>query len=426
MAYQIAKGVQLQVVPTKKFKNTKVVINFTFPTNHRNFAKLALLAELLENASAKYNSEMLVSRKLSEMFGASYGVSVLRYGNQHTLQMKMTYPNDRFLPGDRDLTTQVFSFLKEMIENPLVNEGQFDAAYFKIHQTNMINYLDSIVDNKEYYATLQLQQLYYPNDPDHGAFLLGDVASFKQITPKQLYTYYLTILKTAEITILVGGDVATDKIQTELSRFRSFGDRQTAKYELRVIPAPVSQVATGEQILVGSQSILSMGYQLPIYFGDQDYFSAMIFNQLFGGSSQSLLFTNVREKKSLAYDIHSNYNSLFGMVTVQAGIDQKNKKQVSQMVPQQLNKIIAGDYDDQLLAGIKQALINQHRSEGDHLAALIDKQYLQQIMGFSIADTEWESQVNSVTRTAISAVAKQLQLRAVFTLNSEEGTNGVN
>lgn len=85
MAYQIANGVQLQVVPTKKFKNTKVVINFTFPTNHRNFAKLALLAELLENASAKYNSEMLVSRKLSEMFGASYGVSVLRYGNQHTL-----------------------------------------------------------------------------------------------------------------------------------------------------------------------------------------------------------------------------------------------------------------------------------------------------------------------------------------------------
>lgn len=95
------------------------------------------------------------------------------------------------------------------------------------------------------------------------------------------------------------------------------------------------------------------------------------------------------------------------------------------MVPQQLNKIVAGDYDDQLLAGIKQALINQHRSEGDHLAALIDKQYLQQIMGFSIADTEWESQVNSVNRTAISAVAKRLQLRAVFTLNSEEGTNGV-
>ncbi|WP_243674141.1 hypothetical protein [Lentilactobacillus kisonensis] len=171
MKYHVANGVQLQVVPTEKFKNTKIMINLTFPTDHRNFAKLALLAELLENSAAEYQSEMLVSRKLSEMYGASYGVSVLRYGNQHTLQIKMTYPNDDYLPNtDRNLTAEIFTFLQNMIEKPFLDNDQFNLNSFKIHQTNMINYLESIADNKAFYATLQLQKLYYPNDPNHGSF----------------------------------------------------------------------------------------------------------------------------------------------------------------------------------------------------------------------------------------------------------------
>lgn len=170
MKYEIAKGIRLTTIPTTKFKNTKIVINFTFPAQHQNYAKLALLAELLENCSAQYNSELLVSRQLSKMYGASFGVTVLRYGNQHTLQVSITFPNDKYLPPKSELTNEVLAFLKEMIEDPFVDGDQFDQEYFRIHQSNMVNYLDSIQDNKEFFSTLELQRLYYPNDPDHGDF----------------------------------------------------------------------------------------------------------------------------------------------------------------------------------------------------------------------------------------------------------------
>lgn len=424
MKYHVANGVQLQVVPTEKFKNTKIMINLTFPTDHRNFAKLALLAELLENSAAEYQSEMLVSRKLSEMYGASYGVSVLRYGNQHTLQIKMTYPNDDYLPNtDRNLTAEIFTFLQNMIEKPFLDNDQFNLNSFKIQQTNMINYLESIADNKAFYATLQLQKLYYPNDPNHGSFLMGSVDALKQITSKELYQYYRQVLRTAEITILVGGKVDPENILDQVHQFKTFSDRSITPYELTVVPAAIKQPLTRSQSIEGAQSILSLGYQLPIYFGNSDYFAAMIFNQLFGGSSLSLLFTNVRERDSLAYDIHSNYNSLFGMVTVQAGIDFQNEAKVLTMISDQLNKIIVGDYKDTLLTGIKQSLINHHRSEGDHLAALMDKQYLQQIMQISISDQDWEAQVEAVSRDEIQRVAKRLKLRATFSLNSREATD---
>ncbi|GHP12608.1 peptidase M16 [Lentilactobacillus fungorum] len=420
MEYRVANGVLLQVVPTDKFKNMKIMINLTSPIDHRNFAKLALLAELLENASAKYRSEMAVSRKLSAMYGASYGVSVLRYGNQHTLQIKMTYPNDQYLPDDHDLTAEVFAFLKEMIERPLVVAGQFEQAYFKIHQTNMINYLESIVDNKEYEGTLQLQKLYYPNDRDHGDFLLGSASEIRKITSEELLRYYRQVLAQAEVTVLVGGHVDSGKILAEVRRFKTFKDRPITSYPLLVVPDPVQQVAIKRQVITGSQSVLSLGYQLPIYFGSQDYFAAMIFNQLFGGSTRSLLFTNVREKASLAYDIHSNYSSLFGMVTVQAGIDGQNEKRVTQLIHEQLDHLAQGDFTDELLMGIKRSLINQHRSESDHLGALMDNEYLQHITKFSISDNDWENQVRLVNRSQLKAVATQLKLRAIVALNSGE------
>lgn len=197
---------------------------------------------------------------------------------------------------------------------------------------------------------------------------MGNQQEMGQISSPELYTFYRHVLATAKISILVGGDLPEADVLKGFKQFESFNDRTPADYQLRVHPAPIAEVQRGAKNIEGSQSVLSIAYELPIYFGDEDYFPAVIFNQLFGGSSRSLLFTNVREKHSLAYDIHSSYNSLVGMDSVQAGIDFQNEEQVTQMVADQLQQMVDGHYSDELLDGVKHALINQHRSEADHLA----------------------------------------------------------
>nr|WP_279592789.1 insulinase family protein [Lentilactobacillus kefiri] len=247
---------------------------------------------------------------------------------------------------------------------------------------------------------------------------MGTPKETKAITSPKLYEFYGQVLSQSKISILVGGDLDENVVVNGFKKFRSFVDRTPDTFDLKVVPDNVEKVQRGTKNIAGSQSVLSIAYRLPIYFGDAQYFPAVIFNQLFGGSSRSLLFTNVREKNSMAYDIHSSYNSLVGMASVQAGIDYKNEERVTEMVAEQLKQMIDGHYSDELLEGVKQALINQHRSEADHLSALIEKQYVQQIMGFSLSDADWESQVEAVNREQISEVAKQMSLRAVYQLNS--------
>lgn len=423
MEYQVANGVKLRTIHTTKFKNTKILINLTFPAHSQNYGKLAMLAELLQNCSAKYHSELLVSRQLSRMYGASYGVTVLRYGNQHTLQIKISFPNDKYLPSKERLMTEILEFLEEMIEKPYISGVGFNQAYFEIHQNNLVNYLNSIADNKEYYAVLKLQKLYYPNDPDHGNFLLGSGREISELDSKSLYSFYQQVMKTSAITILVAGEIDDQEVLRGVEHFRYFVDRPVTKYELRVMPQPVESLQSASEKIDGSQSILNVGYELPVYFGDEEYFPAVIFNQLFGSSTRSLLFTNVREKASLAYDIHSSYNSLAGIVTVQAGIDYQNEQQVLELIPAQITKLLHGDYSDQLMDGVKQSMINQHRSEADHLSAVIEKRYIQQIMNIDYPDTVWEERINSVTKDDIKKIAAKVKLRAIFALNSQGANN---
>ena len=51
-------------------------------------------------------------------------------------------------------------------------------------------------------------------------------------------------------------------------------------------------------------------------------------NALFGGTPLSLLFTNVREKASLAYYASSNIDAFRGAVMVQTGIESHQKERV--------------------------------------------------------------------------------------------------
>ncbi|GAF35224.1 EF-P 5-aminopentanol modification-associated protein YfmF [Lentilactobacillus farraginis] len=423
MNIQIAKGVNLNVIQTEQFKNNTIMFNFSVPSRHENFSKLALLADLLENAADAYPGEMLVSRKLSEMYGAGYGVTVLRYGEQHTLRIRLTFPNNRYLPNQADLLEQGLAFLREMIERPFIRGNQFEPRYFKIHQKNLARYIQGIPDNREFFSVLQLQKLYYANNLDEGTYLLGDVAGMQQLHGDDLYHFYQNFLRQARITIVAAGRINAEQVVSQLNRFSIFNDRDYSALRLFIEPQLPNNPREGKDTFPGSQSLLNLAYRLPVYYGSSEYFAANVFNQLFGASTRSLLFTNIREKSSLAYDIHSNYNSLAGMLSIQAGINAQNLVQVMHMINTQIEAAKSGAFSDELLAGVKKSMINQHRAQSDYLNTLAERQYVRQTSHVNYQPAQWEASVNAVTKMKIAEIADQLHYEARYVLQSQEENN---
>ncbi|WP_052127778.1 EF-P 5-aminopentanol modification-associated protein YfmF [Lentilactobacillus curieae] len=407
---------------TDKFKTTKITIYFTLKSDEKNFAKMALLSELLGNATSKYSSETEVSRQLSRMYGASFGVTVLRYGDVHTLRINISFPNDKYLPDNHHVVSEIMGFLDEVINHPLIGGNQFEESFFNLHKANLLNYFNSIIENREYYATIQLQKLMFPNDINHGSFLYGTIDQLQKTTAADLFDFYQWLLKNANIMGFIGGHI-DDEFVNQLDEIIPNTDHQFVKLDPFVKLPQIDKVARKEQKLEIDQTVLTMGYELPILSNDPDYYNAIVLNQVLGGSPQSVLFNDVREDQSLAYDISSSYNSLNGTLSVSAGILPQNQPLVEDLVAKSIEKIMNGNIDDTVISGIKQSLIDQRKSSADSLGAQIEKLFVKEITNASVDDDDFIAGVKSVKKSDVVDLAKQIKLRAVFALKGNGGSD---
>lgn len=159
-----------------------------------------------------------------------------------------------------------------------------------------------------------------------------------------------------------------------------------------------------------------MGYRLPFFYNDNDFMSAILFNAVFGGTPQSKLFKNVREKNSLAYSASSSYSSINGFLMVSTGINAKNYQQVIDIVEEQLNEIIDENIDLNTLNNIKAEMINAKKSVLDSPRQNIEQEFTNSLLNRSISFEEWEKLVLSVSISDIAKVARKLKLNSIFFL----------
>ena len=79
-------------------------------------------------------------------------------------------------------------------------------------------------------------------------------------------------------------------------------------------------------------------------------------NTLFGGSSNSKLFLNVREKLSLCYYASSLYHRQKGLITVSSGIEFQNYQRAYDEIMAQLEAVQKGELEDWELEGARSTL----------------------------------------------------------------------
>ena len=127
MQEELTAGITLNVIPTKQFKTTLINISFLTELSERSeLVMRTLLADLLETSSQKYPTQKDVALELSEMYGASFGTTVDRRGQVHSLNFILNCVNDNYLLEKIDLLAKSLAFLQEMIMRPLVDKQGFD------------------------------------------------------------------------------------------------------------------------------------------------------------------------------------------------------------------------------------------------------------------------------------------------------------
>ena len=415
MVYQLAEGVNLHVLPTKQYKTIRIFIRFTARLQQEVITKRSLLSSMLETNSLNYPDQTKLSAKLAELYGASFGLSVRKKGNLHWLNVGISFVNGEYV-NDPNLFSQAVDFLKEVLFYPNIKNRQFDQLTFDLEKNNLRLYLESLKEDKQTFASYALQELYFENSPEQKIPSLGVVEEIDKITARSLVAYYQEMMANDQIDIFVVGDVDPDKAAEAVGQL-PFEPRETAHPELFYTQPQVNIVKERQVREPIVQAKLNLAYQTNVYYDEPERFALMVFNGLFGGFPHSKLFMNVREKESLAYYASSSVDTFRGFMSVQTGIDEKNRNQVLRLIHEQLESLRNGEITDLELAQTKAMLRNQYLLSLDSPQAAIEASFLDSwLPETKLSDEEWLKRMESVTIKEIQQVAEQIELQAIFFL----------
>lgn len=409
----LTSGVYLHLLPEKKYKTIRINIRFSQVLREDNSTLRTLLASVLETNAKNYPTQRHVSQVLADLYGASFGINVGKKGTRHIVTISMNLVNDKFLT-EKNITQKAISFLKEMLFAPNITNDLFHEETFLREKENLLSYLKSVYEDKQTYSSLELQKLYF-KDPAQGIPSFGLKEQLEKVTNAQLVEAYTEMIEEDKVDILVVGDVTEEEMVSLFSEF-PFKEREEAieKVTYQQEFSPVIREKQERQEI--SQAKLNLAYRVKSSSVSEDYFTAVIFNGLFGGFPHSKLFLNVREKESLAYYASSSLDTFRSYLSVQTGIEGKNRDHVLHLITEQLESLQRGEISDLELMQTKANLKNQFLMTQDSPQGQMELYFRQVFLNECITEEMWLKKLGAVTVEDVSQYAKDVRLESIYFL----------
>lgn len=145
-----------------------------------------------------------------------------------------------------------------------------------------------------------------------------------------------------------------------------------------------------------------------------------MFNTLFGGTGESLLFKEIRDNLGLVYFISSSYDPYKGVLFIVSGINKTDYSVVLETINNIIQKIIDQDYSDEFLNITKTMQINGYIESLDSNIGLAARVSRDSLFHDKFDIDEVISRINSVTKDDITRAAKSLRKDTIYLLRDDK------
>ena len=413
---EIAPEVNLDYVRSDKFKTGTLSVQLITPINEKTASFGALLPSVLRRGTMSHPDMRSLSTALDLLYGSSIGCTVRKKGENQCIGFAASFIDEEFVPGGEKLLEPMCDLLGELLLDPVTRNGRFLNDYVESEKQNLIDAIRGIINDKRDYADLRLLQEMCRGER-YGVDKFGSIARVEKITNQTLFRYYQELLSTAHLELFYCGSAECHRVEEALLTAFSSLTRgpQTEPEPPRRFAAPSQPRLVTEEMDV-TQGKLSMGFRC-----DTDDEPAMILaNLMFGGSSNSKLFLNVREKLSLCYYASSTYVRSKGILTVSSGIETADYDRAEAEILRQLDEIRQGLWEDWELTAARESLLSALQALGDSQGALENYYLGLAATGRRETPEEMAALLRQVTPERIRAAAQSVQLDTIYFLKGKE------
>lgn len=418
--FKIQEGVYFTHIPETKFKDTRISISFLSPLKKENISANAVLPDLLSHGCKKYPSLRKVNQRLEELYGSKISSSVAKMGDYQVVTLSAIGPDDNFVPNTSNNIQNLFDLLCMMVFEPNLNGKSFDEKDIEREKYQLIEEIKSEKSDKRFYARQRCEEIMCKNEL-YGLNELGTIENAQKLTSDIIYSAWKNLLSESHIEIVMTGSGAHEPLVKKIKeKFDIIKRNYTPGPPTKIIES-ADKVTTVKENQNLAQGKLVMGFRTKVANPGADVSAFKVLNALFGGTPQSKLFMNVREKLSLCYYCSSRYNPHKGIMLVESGVENRNIEKAKKEILEQLKDITLGNFSDTELAETKLFLTQALRRSNDKLSAL-GQYYLSQ--AFEEKKKNFEDlikEISEVTREKVIELSSNITLDTIYILSGNEG-----
>ena len=401
----------------QSFRTDRLTGVFALPLQQDTAAEYAILPSLLTRSCAAYPTLAQFSRRLDELYGATVQGEIFRLGGWQLVAFSISYLNRRYTLDGSDLTAACTNLLLDMLFDPALDNGAFPADVFAQEQRCLLERLQGEVNNKRLYARQRCEELLCPDHP-FSYNPNGTEETVKALTPATAEAARKRMLAEANIHWLYQSADNTDALTRELdARFATLGERVVSTVHADATFAMKESELT--ETMQVSQAKLVLGFRIAVTEPDGDIVAAQLMNTLWGGCATSLLFTHVREEKSLCYYCASSYDRYAGIILVDSGIQAKDADAAREEILKQLDAIREGNFSDEELESARRCLIQRYNSACDNADNLENFYIGQTIYDNYLTPDQMRAKALEVTREDVCRAARLTHFDSLYMLMPE-------
>jgi predicted Zn-dependent peptidase len=363
---------------------------------------------MITDRSEKYPSKQDMSLKMDELFGLSLNAKTSSFGEAHTLEIRIKTLNERYtdFPHLKDSAAFLFS----CINNPLLNEITFKEAKINLDAT-----LRRIEDKPSYLGILRACEG-IGKGTTLSVFSQGNKEVLKTLTLDDVLSFHKRLIETIEPTILMMGDISS-KTKNDLLQILTFSKNNIKVNSIyRFEPKHNFRANIDKQF---DQSTLTQLYTTNVLYGDELYFPMRIMIIMLGQLPNSLLFQEVREKRSLCYSISAGSFNFDGIMSIQTGIEHTKKEIVETLIEEQIIKLKKGKFSKRLLDIAKKMFVNGLESMEDDQNAYLNYLYQRSYTNKDFDLSKSIQLIKKISREEIIQVANQLSLVSEYMIRGK-------
>lgn len=408
-------NVYLTHIPSEKFKTAFFSAQLVMPLEKETAGRNALLVNVLSRGTLRFPDMGALSAHLDRLYGARLEPTVRKKGENQVFGFVASCVDERFLPGER-LLEPMADLLGELFLSPATRNGRLRGDYVDSERANLADLIRSDINDKRLYAARRLLEEMCAGEP-YGLSRLGTAREVERISLQRLNSHYQAILPAARLELFYCGAAPEKRVAGAFTRAFAALPRQGAVEPAATTrrPAP-EQCRVVEETMDVGQAKLGMGFRTD----SRDMPAVMVMNSMFGGTSNSKLFLNVREKLSLCYYAGSTYHRSKGLVTVSSGIEAANYERAVAEILAQLEALKEGRWEDWEFQGARSSLRNSLLSLEDSAAGLEDFAVGQAAVGGDESIPLLLEAVSAVTPERVREAAASLQSDTIYFLKGKE------